>query len=173
MLGRFKFQMLNHNNSLKKIKWKNIDNFFCWIKEHVEPCYKVLWKTMWSRKTCARRQEKHARTKLEGGYLSSHQFSCSCQITFCYTCFAIQNQISKPAPFHHWEDTNHQHDETLPIINKPKHPKKRGFQRIKWTDPRPRRQKNHLRCGTTRGNIKTMYDNINTDKKQCCFIAYK
>jgi hypothetical protein len=35
-------------------------------------------------------------------------------------------------------------DETLPIKNKPKH-KKRGNTRNKWKDPRPRRQKNHLR----------------------------
>jgi hypothetical protein len=36
-------------------------------------------------------------------------------------------------------------DETLPIINKPKHPKNWGIQGTKWKDPRPRRQKNHLK----------------------------
>jgi hypothetical protein len=41
-------------------------------------------------------------------------------------------------------------DETLPIKNKPKHPKKGGIQGTKWKDPHPRRQKNHLRGRTTR-----------------------
>jgi len=36
-------------------------------------------------------------------------------------------------------------DETLPIINKPKHPKKGGIQGTKWKDLHPRRQKNHLK----------------------------
>jgi hypothetical protein len=45
-----------------------------------------------------------------------------------------------------------QDDETLPIINKPNHPKKRGgIQETKWKDPRPKRQKNHLREQTTKG----------------------
>jgi hypothetical protein len=35
-------------------------------------------------------------------------------------------------------------DETLPIINKPKHPK-REKQRTKWKGPCPSRQRNHLR----------------------------
>ncbi len=44
-------------------------------------------------------------------------------------------------------------NETLPIINKQKDPKKGGIQGTKWKDPRPRRQKkkNHLRGQTTRG----------------------
>ncbi len=41
-------------------------------------------------------------------------------------------------------------DETLPIKNKPKHPKKAGIQGTKWKDPPTRRQKNHLRGQTTR-----------------------
>ncbi len=42
-------------------------------------------------------------------------------------------------------------DETLPIINQPKHPKEKGkIQGTKWTNPRPRRQKNHLRGQTTK-----------------------
>jgi hypothetical protein len=32
-------------------------------------------------------------------------------------------------------------NETLPIINKPKHPKKGGIQGTKWQDPCPRRQR--------------------------------
>jgi len=41
-------------------------------------------------------------------------------------------------------------DETLLIINKPKHPlKKGGIQGTKWKDPHPRRQKNHKRGQTT------------------------
>jgi hypothetical protein len=36
-------------------------------------------------------------------------------------------------------------DETLPIINKPKHPKKEEIKGTKWKDPHPRRQKNHPR----------------------------
>ncbi len=36
-------------------------------------------------------------------------------------------------------------DETGPIINKPKHPKKGGIQGTKWKDPHPRKQKNQLR----------------------------
>ncbi len=44
------------------------------------------------------------------------------------------------------------HDnETLPIINKTKHPKKGGIQGTKWKNPCPRRQKNHLKGQTTRG----------------------
>jgi hypothetical protein len=42
-------------------------------------------------------------------------------------------------------------DETLPIIEKIKAPKKGGIQGTKWKDPRPRRQKNHLKWQTTRG----------------------
>jgi hypothetical protein len=38
---------------------KNIDKFFFFNKEHVEPCCVVLCRTMQARKTCARRQEKH------------------------------------------------------------------------------------------------------------------
>jgi len=47
---------------------------------------------------------------------------------------------------------NQNNDETLPIINKPKHPEKKrgGMQGTKWKDPCPKRQKNHLRGGTTR-----------------------
>jgi hypothetical protein len=41
-------------------------------------------------------------------------------------------------------------DETLPIINKPKTPKKGGIQGTKRKDPRPRRQKNNLRERTTK-----------------------
>jgi len=32
-----------------------------------------------------------------------------------------------------------QHDETLPLINKPKHPKEGRIHGTKWKDPRPRR----------------------------------
>jgi len=45
----------------------------------------------------------------------------------------------------------HVNDETLPIKQKPKHPKTGGIQGTKWKDPRPRRQKNHPRGPTTRG----------------------
>jgi hypothetical protein len=41
--------------------------------------------------------------------------------------------------------SKNQNDETLPIINKPKHPKKGGMQGTKWKDPCPKRHKNHLR----------------------------
>jgi hypothetical protein len=44
-------------------------------------------------------------------------------------------------------------DETLPIIKKPKHPKKGEIQGTKWKDPCPRRQMNHLREWTTRGTF--------------------
>jgi hypothetical protein len=37
-------------------------------------------------------------------------------------------------------------DETLPTINKPKHPQKKGgIHGTKWKDPHPRKQKNHLK----------------------------
>ncbi len=36
-------------------------------------------------------------------------------------------------------------DETLPIMNKLKHPKKGGIQGTKWKDPHPSRQKNRLK----------------------------
>jgi hypothetical protein len=36
-------------------------------------------------------------------------------------------------------------DETLPIINKTKAPKKGEIKGTKWKDPHPRRQKNHPR----------------------------
>jgi hypothetical protein len=42
-------------------------------------------------------------------------------------------------------------DETLPIIKKPKHPKKGGIQGTKWKDPRLKKQKSHLRRQTTKG----------------------
>ncbi len=42
---------------------------FCFIKEHVEPCSVVSCRTMQGRKTCARRQEKHAADR--GGGSSS------------------------------------------------------------------------------------------------------
>jgi hypothetical protein len=43
-------------------------------------------------------------------------------------------------------------DKTLPIINKPNHPKKGArIQETKWKDPHPKRQKNHLEAQTTRG----------------------
>jgi hypothetical protein len=47
-------------------------------------------------------------------------------------------------------------DETLPTINKPKHPKKkRGNMRNKMEGPTSkRRQMNHLRGQTNKGNIK-------------------
>jgi hypothetical protein len=37
-------------------------------------------------------------------------------------------------------------DETLPIINKPKHPKMGGIQGTKWKRPYPRRQKKTTSC---------------------------
>jgi hypothetical protein len=42
-------------------------------------------------------------------------------------------------------------DETLPNINKPKHPNKGRIKGIEWEDPRPRKQKNRLRGQTTKG----------------------
>jgi hypothetical protein len=47
-------------------------------------------------------------------------------------------------------------DETLPTVNKPKHPKrkkqkKRRIQVTKWKDPCLRKHKNHLRWRTTQG----------------------
>jgi hypothetical protein len=42
-------------------------------------------------------------------------------------------------------------DETLPNINKPKHPNKGRIKGTKLEDPRPRRQKNYLRGQTTKG----------------------
>jgi hypothetical protein len=36
-------------------------------------------------------------------------------------------------------------DETLPNINKPKHPNKGRIKRTEWEDPHPKRQKNHLK----------------------------
>jgi len=42
-------------------------------------------------------------------------------------------------------------NETMPIINKPKHPKKRGIQGTKKQDLYLKRQKSHLRRWTTRG----------------------
>jgi hypothetical protein len=41
-------------------------------------------------------------------------------------------------------------DETLPIINKSKHPKKGEYKGKKGKDPRPRKQKNHQMKATTR-----------------------
>jgi hypothetical protein len=47
-------------------------------------------------------------------------------------------------------------NETLPIINKPKDPKKGGIQGTRWKDPRLKRQKmNHLsKTANHKGNIK-------------------
>jgi hypothetical protein len=45
-------------------------------------------------------------------------------------------------------------DETLPIINKLKHPKKRIIQGTKWKDPCPRRQKKPPKRANHKGNIK-------------------
>ncbi len=49
-------------------------------------------------------------------------------------------------------------DEALPTINKPKHPKKEGgeYEEQKWKDLHPRRQMNHVRGPTDKGNIKFM-----------------
>jgi hypothetical protein len=48
-----------------------------------------------------------------------------------------------------WE-TMHIDETPLPIIYKPKHPKKWEYKGTKWKDPCPRKQKNHLRGWTTR-----------------------
>jgi hypothetical protein len=48
-----------------------------------------------------------------------------------------------------------QHDETLPVINKTKAPKRRErestWNKTKWKDACPRQQKNHPRGRTTKG----------------------
>jgi hypothetical protein len=42
------------------------------------------------------------------------------------------------------QNTQGRNDETMPIINKPKHPEKGAIQGTKWKNPHLRRQKNHL-----------------------------
>ncbi len=50
------------------------------------------------------------------------------------------------------QNTQGRNDETMPIINKPKHPEKGAIQGTKWKNPHLRRQKNHLWKQTTKGH---------------------